>query len=410
VVAKLKEIHLRGRAAQAPDPAARFPALVEIGPGGTALLRRARLCVIGVGSVGAMILAHLARLCPALLFIVDRARYKPESVLTDACVDPAAVGRQKAVVAAHRAKQVSPRSRVMSFAGAFEDLSPADLHEARFDALFLAGDNLFLEVAVAQRCLHLGIPLYHAALHGETLAAETRVYDLAGSASGPCPICSYSDREWSEVGGDAAFSCAPESRAARVPDPARPATMSFSYLCAMAACHAVELWMRRFLGLGATPPDFSLMWSGYRLGSVLTPLERNPDCRCDHTRLAPAVVSGPLPSASAAAVAAAGGVGLTGGTFSLPGYRFVRLGSCGCSSERPLDRFVRVDAPMPRCRKCGERIQAHPFFSTETVPGEWLDAHRSVCLRSLGAAGARAAVVRRNGHASFVSGGLSDDE
>ena len=51
----------------------------------------------------------------------------------------------------------------------------------RLDAVLLAGDNLALEIAVAQFCLHFGVPLYHAAVHGETLTAEYRV--LAASSS-----------------------------------------------------------------------------------------------------------------------------------------------------------------------------------------------------------------------------------
>ena len=409
-MAKLEEIRLRGPAPLRAEPEARFPALVGVGADAVERMRRTRIGVIGVGSVGGLIAAHLARLAPALLLVVDRSRYKPESVLTDAaCAGPSESGRPKASAAARRAKKVSPSTRVLAFDGPFEDLPAPDLFELGLDTLFLCGDNLALEVSVGQTCLEFGIPLTHAAVHGETLSAHCRVYAMADPAAGSCPACGLSEKgEWDLVGRDAVFSCAPETRAVRHPSPDRPPTASFSFLCSTAADLAVGLWVRRTLGIGSEPGDFCLEWSGYRLESTLTPLERNPECRCDHTRLVAARVVGPLSLASAGSMAAAAGVGLAGGTINLPGYAFVRIGSCACSEERPVGRFVGLASSLPPCRGCGERVRPHPFFSTEVVPGEWLDPHRDVSLKALGAPGARAAVIRLNGHAAFVTGG--DDE
>ena len=116
---------------------------------------------------------HLARLRIAELWLVDPQQFcKAESLLTHPISE---ISRQpKVTVTARRCKKISPSTRVFSFVGRVQDLLLDAL--ANVHLWVMATDNLAAEIEVGRRCLHLGRRLVHAALFGEGMVAQVRVF------------------------------------------------------------------------------------------------------------------------------------------------------------------------------------------------------------------------------------------
>ena len=150
-----------------------------------ALLSRLRVACVGVGAVGRNAAVHLARLGIGALYVIDPGTYKEESVLTQP-IDPVEIGRSKAECVARLVKRISPATTVYVCDTPVETLGTTAL--ADVDLVVLATDNIRAELECGQRCIHLGKPLVHAAVHGSTSAvsapASGKLAAMARTATG----------------------------------------------------------------------------------------------------------------------------------------------------------------------------------------------------------------------------------
>jgi hypothetical protein len=201
--------------------------------------------------VGRPIALHLARLQVAALQIVDRSKFKPESILTQA-ITPDEVGLPKAQSTGALCKRISPATRVQIFDGPFEALAPTEL--LRTDLVVMATDNLAVEVRAGQRCIELRKPLLQGSVHGETLTSHARFFSNA-AASSPCPACGFTADEWARLNAATVFSC---ESADPMQAPARTTsqpTRSVSWLCSTAADLVLMQLLRHVAGLGGPVAD-----------------------------------------------------------------------------------------------------------------------------------------------------------
>jgi molybdopterin/thiamine biosynthesis adenylyltransferase len=384
-----------------PDPAARFPALIDVPADAAERLGALHLGVIGCGSIGDDVIDALLRMGVARLLVVDPGRIKRESLLTHRA-DPADVGRYKVDVVAQRAAALVPATRVVARACRFEELSDAEL--AGLDALVLAGDNVALELALGQRCARLGLPLLQASVHGATLTAQVRALCNADPARGACLVCGFGAWEFAELERGTVFSCAggPVERATRP-------TRSLRHLCALAANLAVDELVRRVLRLvDARDPgaDQVLEYSGYTQRLVAAPLARNPACPCEHLTWRQARAARPLAQCSLRELLLE-----QPGACSLEveGLRFVRATLCDCDAHPLLGRFLAPGADAGPCAGCGALRVPHPFHMYELVPVAVLREHLSRTLNELGAAAAACVLVRGALDAVRISGPTQPD-
>jgi molybdopterin/thiamine biosynthesis adenylyltransferase len=323
-----------------------------------------RIAVVGTGSVGGRAAMHWARLGVAELWLVDPKSYKSESVLTHGIL-PGEVGRPKAATMARRCKLVSPRTRVFSFVGRVQDL-PWDAF-AEVDLVVMAPDNLAAEVATGQRCLHLGRPLVHASLHGESLTAHVRFF-VNSDCQGPCPVCGYGEAEREQARAelqDAPYSCAGDARII-----SHPPTRSFSGLCSFAADLAMNQALRHLLGLGEPVGDTITEYCGFTNRITTSRLERNPACEADHARLKVVEFSRALAAYNLSELAQTLGF-VTGDeslTFIVGEAEWLERGSCGCAHPSVVRRFVPAGArELGVCGKCRAKIRIQPFFARREV-------------------------------------------
>jgi len=363
-----------------PDLSARLPELIGCRVDAASTIGSLNVGVIAVGSVGRNIAIHLARLGVATIWIVDRGRFKRESLLTQS-IAPEDIPQRKASNAARLCKRISPRTRVFAYDGPVEAIDAVALADA--DVALLSTDNLAAEVEVGQRCLNLGVPLIHAAVHGDTLVAQVRVFGNF-TGDGPCPVCAFGETEWLHLNAQTSYSCEGGSPAGAEIRVEGPPTRSIASLCSLAADVAVIQILRRALGLGEPVDDTLVEYCGFTHKTVVSRLARNPGCPCNHGRWRAVSLRRPLAQSTLRELAvAAGARAPERAAFTAGDSRFVETGACRRGHAQPVRRFVAPEQDLGSCPECAAPLSAGAFTSHASVAASRLGALLDRPLRDL---------------------------
>lgn len=355
---------VEGAGRAVPPRGARLPAFLGLGCDAGARLDGLKVVIVGTGSVGRPVALHLARQQIAALWLLDRSRYKDESLLNQP-IEPSDLGEAKASATGRMCKRLSPRTRIFACDQPVQSLDEAALAEA--DAWILATDNLAAEVDVGQRCLHHGKTLLHASVHGDTLTAQVRTF-AGRQGKGPCPACAFGPHEWDMVHRETVFSCDGWSMGKSVGQTQAAPTMSVSFLCTLAADLAMTQLFRLTLGLGVSVEDTLLEYCGYTHKTVISPLKRNPDCPCDHQSWTKAQPPRPLAEMTPRGLCAAAGMPPEESSFLLGGLTFLDEMPCGfCGRLSLRRRFVPTEGDMT-CPECRQKLRPSPFHCHRPVP------------------------------------------
>jgi molybdopterin/thiamine biosynthesis adenylyltransferase len=387
---RVREIHAKPGAAfdamRRLDRSARMPALIDVSGDFGAAMRDQYLVLIGCGAVGLAVADIASRLGVARLLLVDPAPLKPTSVLTHPC-HPNDLGRSKAIVAAERAKAVSPETRVFAFEGVFDELPTYVLAGASH--LLLASDNLRCEASVSQRTLHLGIPVLQGSVYGRTLSAQVRSIVSHQGEEQACLCCEYTEREWQDLDRGTIFSCSgTDASPAAVSEPSRIPTASLPHLCGIAANLLWTELTRRVLAMGGANQSRLVEFCGYNYRTSVTPLRRRADCPMDHSRLQLEPRAGDLgKSAPRDLLREAGyeGADPCRVSMTVEGRCFTSLAVCGCDVHPQLGRFFPAGGTAGACPRCRVQRLPHPLHSHEEVPVRALASQLDSNLESLGA-------------------------
>ncbi len=377
-----------------PSRRARMPRFLSL-PESTdpsSILSRLRVGFLGVGAVGRVACTHLARLGLDTLWICDSSSYKAESLLTQP-ITADEVGRPKAQSVGHLAKRLSPSTRVYAYDGPFESLGMTAFADA--DIVLMATDNIRAEVECGQTCLHLGVPLVQASVHGATLTAQVRFWGNA-SAESPCPACGLTSQERSALAGEVLYSC----DGAPLPTAPNPTT-STSHLCAIAGDLAVNQILRFALGLGASVVDQEIEWNGFTMRTCTTPLENRPSCPADHAVWTTHRTRGPVGDCTLRELARAAGMHDDGrferASFRVGDTSYVQRGVCREGHGQAVERFVAPGSSAGSCASCGGELIPEPFFTHDTTPSRLLTGQLERPIRELCQEPPDWAFVRENG-------------
>jgi hypothetical protein len=161
------------------------------------------------------------------------------------------------------------------------------------------------------------------------------------------------------------------------------------------------------------PVDETLIdYCGYTNQIVTSPLPRNPDCRCDHTRYDLRTVAQPLSQCSLNDLAGqAGGLDPDTLTFQIQNAMWVDRGACQCHEPVWVRRFVRAGKrPAGRCTTCHAPILPQPIFSYRTVAASQLGDVLRKPLRRLGAANAGWVLLRDNTRGTLLHSPVNGKE
>jgi molybdopterin/thiamine biosynthesis adenylyltransferase len=372
---RLREIHLSGKAFRNAQVrrTPRLPKMVDAPADAGPALRRQKVLVVGLGSVGLPAALDLSRLGVHTLALVDPGRFKDESVATHPIL-PADVHKSKAAYAGFKCKLVSPDTRVLVAHAPLQDLLPVDL--LGFDLCLVATDNLHAEVAAGELCMKLGLFMIHAAVYGPAMTAQVRCFGNR-DGHGPCPACAYSSTEWKDHDAEATFSCS--GAPAPAAPPGRRPTMSFSALCSLAANVAVIQAVRRMVGAGKPMDDTLVQYNLLNHDSSRSPLTRNPACRIKHVGCRPVEMGRPLtrvsPEDLLRLIPGGRSAALHHYTIRVDNLSFVDEAACpGCGWTGSVNRFCATNPLSQYCTGCGRRLVTGPVNTFAAVPAKTLGA------------------------------------
>jgi hypothetical protein len=369
------------------------------------------LVLVGQGSVGMPLTLWAAQVGVGSVVAVDRAAVKPTSLLTHP-VTPEEIGQPKARVAGRRARALRPQTRVYVFEGDVEDLPVHVMANA--SAILLASDNLACEIAVAQRALHLGVPVLQGSVHGGTLTAQVRAVHGGNDGSGPGLCCGFGPAEWAHLDAATTFSCvgdgAGRTRPAGVP------TTSPAFLCSAAAALTFLELTRRAAGLVPFDSSWSVGYTGLGQAIHTTRLERRDACPLDHQRYTRAATDAQLALRTPRELlraADAADADLRRVTFQVDGQRFASHAACGCDPRPTLGRFLprgvrTAFRGLPTCERCARPLAPHPMHVHEEVPASLLETLLDERLSALGVSTATSVRVRTDTRTTLFASPLPE--
>ena len=163
-------------------------------------LAKARILVIGAGALGNELLKNLALLGVGHVMVADLDKIESSNLSRSVLYRAADRGRNKADVAAERAREIYPEMLTQAFHGnVVYDLG---LGVYRWADLILGGlDNREARVAINQSASRVGRIWIDGAI--ERLQGVARLFD---PATGPCYECTMSEVDWKML--EARRSCA----------------------------------------------------------------------------------------------------------------------------------------------------------------------------------------------------------
>lgn len=385
---------LVGTASRRPSRTARFPGLVGMYANGAAALGKLRVAIVGCGSVGGRVALHLARSGVRGLVLIDPKKHRPVSLLTHECY-PEALGKNKADVIATLCRRICPDIEIRVHVKPVQDLPLPELVDA--DVVVMATDNLPAEVDTGQRCIWLGKPLVHAALHGETLTAVVRFF-ANSDGQGPCPACLFGPQEWCDHDANARrYSCDGTAYDPSLTGAGVVPTRSLSCLCAMSADLAVNQVIRHVLGLGRSVCDTMVEYNGYTHRAVVVPLQRNSNCPCEHVQYRVVRSTRPMPDLTIGEL-----VELTGAKqesrdllFQIPNMRWIDQMTCKCGAVTVVRHFQPFgDSRTKKCQTCKRIVVAGPMDASGAVATAAIDSVLDVPIRRLGVRALSHAMLR----------------
>ena len=128
-------------------------------------LAQARIAVVGCGGLGGLVIETLARIGVGYLCVIDSDAFEESNLNRQLLCTEAAIGREKAVVAAERVHEVNSEISVEPIVAFLTESNAAELL-AGMDCVVDCLDNLEARFWMAHACQKLGIPVVYGAIAG----------------------------------------------------------------------------------------------------------------------------------------------------------------------------------------------------------------------------------------------------
>lgn len=150
------------------------------GDGGQERLRRAHVCVVGVGGVGSWAVEALARTGIGALTLVDFDEICISNVNRQLHAMTGEFGKPKVAVLADRVRLIQPDCEVRPLQTQFTAVTASEILSSRYDTMLDAIDRPALKALLIAGCRERGIPVVSAGgAGGRRDPTQIRVADLA---------------------------------------------------------------------------------------------------------------------------------------------------------------------------------------------------------------------------------------
>ena len=130
---------------------------ILFGKDGIEKLRLAKVTVIGLGGVGGQAAEAVARSFVGRIVLIDGDRFAPSNLNRQILATESTIGRQKAVVAAERAREINPAAEVTAISAFVREDVLADLDIWDSDCILDAIDDVPAKIALAKEAMRRGV-------------------------------------------------------------------------------------------------------------------------------------------------------------------------------------------------------------------------------------------------------------
>lgn len=253
---------------------ARVEAVQAIGREGVAKLRAARVAVVGGGTIGGVLLPHLAMLGVATL-LIDKGTVNETNLGTQMFAEDY-VGLAKAQLRALAMRELNSAWKVEAI---HADVTRMGLGIfAGVEVVFTCLDSRAARAAMNEMAMRTGTPLVDAAIDGSGRSLFGRVAAYAPARGGACYLCPLAPRP---VRAGGAQPCPVFDWSEEAP----PVTVAVSALGAAVAAQQFVWGLKFLLGRGAEVAGKELYFDMEAGMMSVQRLERNPHCALDHRAL-----------------------------------------------------------------------------------------------------------------------------
>ena len=161
--------------------------LEEIGYGGQLKLKKAKICVVGVGGLGNPITSRLVAMGIGQLRIVDRDVIELSNLHRQTMYDESDVGQVKVEVAAKKLQKLNPDCKIESLAISVNEYNAKEVIDG-CDIVIDALDSVNARYALNKACVEKNIPF----VTGAAVGVSGQVFTIIPKQS-PCYYCMFPD-------------------------------------------------------------------------------------------------------------------------------------------------------------------------------------------------------------------------
>ena len=172
---------------------------ILVGEEGVEKLKKAKVTVVGLGGVGGEAAEAVARSFVGRILLVDGDKVNPSNINRQILATSENVGREKAIVAAERAREINPEAEVTALPVFIKKESLADLPIWDSDCVVDAIDDLPAKVALLAECVRRGVPVFSSM--GAANRMDPTAFKVADiSEAHTCPLAKKVRKELAALG------------------------------------------------------------------------------------------------------------------------------------------------------------------------------------------------------------------
>ena len=160
---------------------------ILVGEAGLERLKKAKVTVVGLGGVGGQAAEAVARSFVGHIVLIDGDKVNPSNVNRQILATEKTVGRQKALVAADRAREINGQAEITALPVFVTGETLAELPIWDSDCVLDAIDDVPAKVALLAECVKRGVPVFSSMGAANRLDPTAfKVADIAEAHT--CPL------------------------------------------------------------------------------------------------------------------------------------------------------------------------------------------------------------------------------
>jgi len=172
---------------------------ILVGEAGLERLKKAKVTVVGLGGVGGQAAEAVARSFVGRIVLIDGDKVNPSNVNRQILATEKTVGRQKALVAAERAREINAEADVTALPLFITADNLAELPIWDSDCILDAIDDVPAKVALIAECVRRGVPVFSSM--GAANRLDPTAFKVADvSEAHTCPLAKKVRKELAAQG------------------------------------------------------------------------------------------------------------------------------------------------------------------------------------------------------------------